>query len=223
MDRKIIITEDGSHSLQIPGLKETYHSIHGAIQESQHVFIKNGLQALKQSSIRIFEMGFGTGLNALLSYLSIQSQEKHISYTCIEKYPLSSEESKRLNFPEQLLQDRTFFDSLHSAPWDSTTEMDANFTITKIKADLSRTELHGIFDIVFFDAFGPDVQAKLWTKDIFDKLYILLRSGGIFVTYSAKGQVRRNLVEAGFTVERLPGPPGKREMIRATKSISKIK
>lgn len=217
MNRKIIITEDGSHSLQVPELKETYHSIHGAIQESKHVFIKSGLSALKQNDISIFEMGFGTGLNALLSYDYCHSQQQNVSYTSIEKYPLSLAEVKQLNFPEQLSLDRSFFDRLHTAQWGLRSVIEPDFNLTKIKADISRTGLRGTHDIVFFDAFGPDIQANLWTIDILSKMHKILRPGGLFVTYSAKGQVRRNLQEAGFTVERLPGPPGKREMIRATK------
>lgn len=217
MNRKIIITEDGSHSLQVPELQETYHSIHGAIQESQHVFIKNGLQALRGNNINIFEMGFGTGLNALLSYLLCHSKQQSLSYTSIEKYPLSMEEAKQLNFPEQLEQNRSFFDRMHTAEWDSTSVIEPDFKLTKIKADLSGTELEGSYDIIFFDAFSPDIQPNLWTIEVMSKMHKLLRSGGLFVTYSAKGQVRRNLQEVGFTVERLSGPPGKREMIRATK------
>jgi len=218
MNRKIFLTEDGSHSIQVTGLQETYHSKHGAIQESQHVFINNGLNTLVQSSISVFEMGFGTGLNALLGYLLCHSKQQFLTYTSIEKYPLSGQETKQLNFPEQLDQDRSFFDRLHKAEWDSPSWIEPDFKLTKIKGDISRLELSGEHDIVFFDAFGPDIQPNLWTTEILNKMHNILRLEGLFVTYSAKGQVRRNLQEVGFSVERLPGPPGKREMIRATKT-----
>ncbi len=217
MDRNIIITEDGSHSLQIPELKETYHSIHGAIQESQHIFINYGLKILEQQSISVFEMGFGTGLNALLSYSLCNARQQSLFYTSIEKYPLSLEEAKELNFSKQLGMDSSVFNRMHTAEWDSSCTIEKNFSLTKIHGDLSKLEMSGLYDIVFFDAFSPDIQPKLWSIDIMNKMNGLLRSGGLFLTYSAKGQVRRNLQEAGFTVERLPGPPGKREMIRATK------
>jgi len=218
MNRKIFLTEDGSHSLQVTGLQETYHSIHGAIQESQHVFINNGLNTLIQSNISVFEMGFGTGLNALLGYLLCHSKQQFLTYTSIEKYPLSNQEAMQLNFPERLDQNRSFFDRLHKAGWDSPSLIEPDFKLTKIKGDISKLELSGEHDIVFFDAFSPDIQPNLWTTEILNKMHNLLRLGGLFVTYSAKGRVRRSLQEVGFSVERLPGPPGKREMIRATKT-----
>lgn len=218
MDRKIFLTEDGSHSLKVPGLDETYHSKHGAIQESQHVFIKAGLESFNSQDIIVFEMGFGTGLNAFLSYIYCRQNNIALRYFTLEKYPLSIEESRCLNYPEQLGEKRIVFEKLHSDQWQKEILISKNFSLSKMKGDMLDTVLSLEVDIVYYDAFGPNIQPGLWTEAIFRKMYNILSNRGLLVTYSAKGQVRRNLQSVGFTVERLPGPPGKREMLRATKT-----
>lgn len=217
MERELIITEDGSHSIRIPGLNENYHSTHGALQESQHVFIKNGLETLSLKSIRIFEMGLGTGLNALLSLLYSKKHAIDIRYTAIEKYPISLEESQHLNYPEILGETREAFELLHSSNWNQSIQLTPGFSFQKIQTDLRTFHGAGGFDLIYFDAFGPDVQPDLWTWSSLKIIHDVLREGGLFVTYSAKGQVRRNLESLGFKTQRVPGPPGKREMIRAIK------
>jgi len=218
--RKIVTTEDGSQSLFIPVLNEQYHSMHGAIQESTHVFLKNGLSLMvHQPFVRIFEVGFGTGLNALLTLNYVNNFSCKVLYHSIEKYPLTADEYSLLNYPK-LIADGQFqnaFLSMHTGLWNEELVIAPNFTLKKISGDLNEFKTEQFFDLVYFDAFAPTIQPDLWTEEIFVKMYNLLCTQGILVTYSAKGQVRRNLQQAGFKVERLPGPPGKREMIRATK------
>jgi len=219
LKRKIIITEDGSHTLHIPELNEHYHSIHGAIQESTHIFIKTGLHAFASSqNISILEVGFGTGLNALLTYKEAQTAGQKIQYTGIEKYPLLPNEFRHLNYATEISPNFIeIFKQIHEVPWASHQAISPNFLLQKIKADLLNFETKNHYDLIYFDAFGPDIQPKLWTEAIFNKMFSLLNSNGKLVTYSAKGQVRRNMLASGFKVERLPGPPGKREMLRAIK------
>lgn len=214
-------TADGSHTLFVPELNETYHSIHGAIQESQHVFIKNGLHYFSdKETISILEIGFGTGLNALLTLLAVENSSQTVNYVSLEKFPLPNKLIQQLNYPTQLKLNVTqtaLFHQLHTCEWNTSTPISKNFNLLKIENDLADFQSDTTFDIVYFDAFAPEKQAELWTDIIFSKIYSLLNAGGILVTYCAKGVVKRTLKSVGFQLEILPGPPGKREMIRAVK------
>lgn len=219
LKREIIETKDGSKTFYIPDLDENYHSLNGAIQESMHVFINTGLEQLRHlTKINVFEVGFGTGLNALLTLQLKEHQE--IYYHSIEKYPLKEEEIQLLNytsFSDELHCYEDAFMRMHSCQWDTNENIATKFTLFKEYVTLSNFEAKQKFNLIYFDAFAPDIQPDLWTKDVFLQMYNLLERNGLLVTYCAKGQVRRNMQDVGFKVERLPGPPGKREMLRATK------
>jgi tRNA U34 5-methylaminomethyl-2-thiouridine-forming methyltransferase MnmC len=205
---KIIVTEDGSSSLLNTDLDETYHSRHGAIQESIHVFIKNGLERIHSHPVNIFEVGFGTGLNALLT----AATGLNVNYTSIEAFPLDESIYTALNYsPKELLV------SLHRAPWNETVQISPAFSLRKLKGNLVTTPLDGTYDIIYFDAFAPSKQPEMWELPILKKVCDTLAPGGIFVTYCAKGQLKRDLRSLGLEVETLPGPPGKKEMVRGTK------
>jgi tRNA U34 5-methylaminomethyl-2-thiouridine-forming methyltransferase MnmC len=215
---EIILTEDGSHTLFIPELNEHYHSVHGAIQESNHIFINTGLDFCIVNPIRIFEVGFGTGLNALLSAIYSFTHDKQIFYTAIEKYPLNNEIINSLNY-KGLVKDecRVYFDRIHKAEWNIPEKITNGFTLLKVKGDLSTDPIKGNYDLIYFDAFGPDKQPEMWTEDIFRKISEITVTGGIMVTYSVKGVVKRILQKTGFNIILLPGPPGKRLILRAVK------
>ena len=215
---EIILTEDGSHTIFVPELSEHYHSIHGAVQESQFIFINSGLRHIRSSPVRIFEAGFGTGLNAYLTAMESSSANRKIYYTSIEKYPLSAEITGRLNYSGLFPgAEAGLFSLIHSSPWNSSADITNTFTLTKIEGDLTKASPQGQFDLIYFDAFGPDKQPEMWTGEIFENISAITVTGGVFVTYSAKGSVRRSLKNAGFDVSLLPGPPGKRQIIRAVK------
>lgn len=218
MKRHIKTTEDGSTTIYVPELDEHYHSTHGAIQESMHVFIEAGLNQISKNEISVFEMGFGTGLNCLLTWLNRRSNK--VSYTSIEKYPVETDLATQLNFNDALQLDQNHaekFYTMHQAEWDVLAEIHPQFLLRKIEVDIRDYTFESGFDLVYFDAFAPEVQPKLWKQDIFQKLFDAMNVGGILTTYCAKGVVRRTLQSVGFVVERLPGPPGKREMLRARK------
>lgn len=221
MNRKIIVTGDNSKSLLIPDLDETYHSIHGAKNESQHIFIEGGL--LTQSGlkeIRIFEMGFGTGLNALLTLHAQTSVSTPIIYHTAEKYPVESEVIREVNHPEHtgLPYLANEYEQMHAAPWNVNVQIRKDFAFTKFQTDLKQLTLPPEFyTLIYFDAFAPKIQPDLWSAEMMAKMYHSLQNGGILLTYCAQGQFRRNLKAAGFRVERLPGPAGKREITRATR------
>ncbi len=218
MKRHIQITGDGSSTLRLDQWDEPYHSIHGAIQESMHVFIEMGLRYHQAQRLRILEVGFGTGLNALLTLLESGAGNTEVFYTAVEAFPLTLEEALPLNYPERLgVPCRGNFENLHRAPWEQDVPITPTFSLKKKKADFMAISEKEAFDLVYFDAFSPRVQPELWTENLFAKMFAALDSGGILVTYSAKGSVRRALQAVGFKVERLPGPPGKREMLRAIK------
>jgi len=217
MKRTLFTTDDGSFSIKVPELEETYHSKFGAITESMHVFINSGLNIITQKEIRIWEMGFGTGLNAYLSWIHAKKNDLRIDYHSLEKFPLTKDECDTLNYSQQLEQSQHTFDRLHSLAWNEKHQLDEHFDLHKTKGDLKDIKLPSNCDLIFYDAFGPDIQPDLWTVELMKKIFNSTIHGGIFVTYSAKGQVRRNLKEVGFEVERIPGPPGKREMLRARK------
>lgn len=212
----LIITSDGSHTIYIPELDEHYHSVHGAIGESKHIFINAGLNYCTNKSINIFEAGFGTGLNALLTALEIMGSDRKVNYTSIEKYPIDKDTVKSLNHGS-ILGNEEIFANLHSSPWNTSVAITENFSLFKINGDLTTFCPTDTYDIIYFDAFGPDKQPDMWTQDVFTKISGITHPGGILVTYSAKGQVKRNLRDCGFDVLLLPGPPGKRQIIRAIK------
>lgn len=219
------LTDDGSHTLYMQEMDECYHSTKGAIQESQHVFIHAGLMKCEKNEIRVLEIGFGTGLNALLTLLNSTDmrQGKHvkINYMAVELYPVPFEQAVALNYPE-LLPDasrdvRAVFEQMHAASWNETIEIDEHFALTKLKTDFTGTNFDALFDVIYFDAFSPEKQPEMWRENMFEKLYRHAAQGAVLTTYCAKGVVRRTIQAVGFTVERLPGPPGKREMLRAIK------
>jgi len=224
MTGKLIIehTDDGSKTLYLPGMDEHYHSVKGALTESQHIFIEMGLKARNLTDFAILEIGFGTGLNAFLSLLAAEQLQVNIRYTTLELYPLSHEIITSLHYSELVNSgDSGNFYSLHAAGWEKEQSLTPYFKIHKIKTDFTTFPLPAdTFDVIYFDAFAPEKQPGMWQQSLFDKLYHTLRPGGILTTYCAKGVIRRRLQACGFTVERLPGPPGgKREILRATRQI----
>ena len=225
MDRLIIKTGDGSDTITIPEMKVSYHSKHGAIQESMHVFIEAGLRYVIHQSliqpINIFEMGFGTGLNAFLTAIEASNRKTKVYYVGVEQYPLTEEEITTLNYTETLKHAELFW-SIHESRWNEDIELNEFFTLRKINEDIINystkvlSEAEG-FNIIYYDAFAPTAQPELWTEEVFKKLYSMLLPGCILVTYCSKGSVRRAMQAVGFQVEKIPGPPGKREMVRAIK------
>ncbi len=224
MKRDIITTGDGSTTIHLPEWDEQYHSKHGAIAEAKHVFIQKGLFDLLQDNsfpvLHILEIGFGTGLNAFITYLTALEILQKINYTGIEAYPIGVAEANLMNYPEVLeaTTAQTIFEALHDTPWETPESISSDFILTKRKQFFADVEEENSMHLIYFDAFGARVQPELWTVAIFEKMYKALQSKGVLVTYAAKGSVRRAMQEVGFLVERLPGPPGKREMLRATKS-----
>jgi tRNA U34 5-methylaminomethyl-2-thiouridine-forming methyltransferase MnmC len=219
--REVIITGDGSHSIGVPELNVAYHSIHGAIQESMHVFINAGFYGSGQLQLpepyKIFEVGFGTGLNALLTLIEAEKNKTQVYYEAVEPFPLSEEEVKTLNYCQQLDRPdlQPTFENLHNCEWEKEISISEYFTLKKFSTELISHLTTKQFNLVYFDAFAPNAQSELWTKEVFDKMYSILTPGGILVTYCSKGDVRRAMIAAGFTIEKLQGPPKKREMIRA--------
>lgn len=208
---EIIKTEDGSVTIYLKELDETYHSRHGAIQEAMHVFIQNGLNSIEKKKIRIFEMGFGTGLNAFLTYL--HSKEKEIEYTGLELHPVPLNIIEEVNYWQKLNAEKEDFLKFHQVEWESFQPISSTFKLRKMKGDLRTFESKEEFDLIYFDAFGPRAQEAMWEKEILEKIVSKMAKGSVFVTYCAKGQVRRDLIELGLDMHRIPGPPGKREML----------
>ncbi len=221
MNREIIVTADGSKTIFLPELNEHYHSVHGALQEAQHVFISNGLNIQTADYITILEMGFGTGLNALLTYFSSEKRNQYVHYIGIEAFPTSENEWREMEY-DQFSKDpdaKAVFERIHTCEWNKAQEVSEHFVIEKQLVEIKNARIEPLtVDLIYYDAFGPRVQPELWTLEQFSTIYNWLAPGGILVTYCAKGQVKRDLIAAGFSLESLPGPPGKREMIRATKS-----
>ena len=218
MKREFRITGDGSHTIYVSELDEPYHSIHGAIQESNHVFLEQGLRTMGKSTLRILEVGFGTGLNALLTLVEAHKSKMKVYYHAVEKYPLEYEEYIKINY-EKFIEgiSKGYLIKMHEAPWGKQIHLSEYFTLFKEQTDFRSMAPAGLFDLVYFDAFAPDKQPHLWTEKIFNSVSKLVEPGGILVSYSARGSVRRALISCGFHVEKVPGPPGKREMIRATR------
>lgn len=222
MKRRVTITADGSKTIYIEDWNEHYHSKHGAIQEARHVFIEHGFNYVISQrqchELRLLEIGFGTGLNAYLTYLEARDKGIVVDYEGIDAYPVTQEELQQLNFSELVSSKHdTIFDKMHSSSWESNQIIDQKFTLTKRQEFFTELHYTSAFDLIYFDAFGSRVQPELWEKAMFKIMYDALKPKGVLVTYSAKGDVRRGMTALGFTVERLPGPPGKRHMLRATK------
>lgn len=238
MKKIITQTDDGSRTIFVPEIDEHYHSTKGAYAESQHIFIDMGLNVVHKSPIKILEVGFGTGLNALLTLIEAEKSKRSIEYTGIELYPLAFEAVQQLDYQHlplmtcsnsneadserQIKQIEKWIEGLHQSCWETPIVLTPSFSLQKIKADLNQWlnhETSEIFDLIYFDAFSPEKQPDLWTPELFNALYHRLNVKGVMTTYCAKGVVRRMLEGAGFTVERLPGPPnGKREILRATRN-----
>lgn len=216
---EIITTSDGSHTIRNRELNETYHSIHGAVQESMHVFIRNGLSYFQHRTdsgvISILEVGFGTGLNALLALEYAHERKVRLRYTTLEPFPLEKEVWSSLNYG---VNGRQHFTSIHEVTWGCDVAVTPMFTIVKQRTSLERAVLRENVDVIFFDAFAPSVQPELWAYDSLRKVTEKLNPGGVFVTYSARGQLKRDLKAMGLHIETLPGPPGKMQMVRATRN-----
>lgn len=224
MEREIIQTLDGSTTIHLKEWDECYHSKHGAIQEAQHVFIKNGLSLFPNQSVSILEIGFGTGLNAFISFLESSKLNQSINYVGVEAYPVNATEVLAMNYVDELnaKSQKEVFEKMHESKWNEKIELTAEFELIKRKQFFDEIDDIEQFDLIYFDAFGYRVQPELWSTAIFQKMYTALRPGGKLVTYAARGVVKRSMIEVGFVVEKLPGPPGKREMFRASKAIVTI-
>lgn len=219
MKREVINTDDGSSSIYVREMDETYHSTHGAIQEARHVFLENGIHQIDASSIRLFELGFGTGLNALLTLDYANKMGIQIEYHAIEAFPIEPELVKQLNYVEMINPElKTNFEAMHLCEWNSDVQLSSNFKLQKIHSKIQNFPIENeTYNVIYFDAFGPVAQAEMWTIEIVKKMYDALVDGGILVTYCAQGEFKRNLKRVGFGVETLPGPPGKREMTKGSK------
>jgi tRNA U34 5-methylaminomethyl-2-thiouridine-forming methyltransferase MnmC len=212
---KIIKTNDGSHTILCNEVNECFHSKHGSILEAEHVFIKKGLLSNSKKEQKILEIGYGTGLNTLLTLKNSKEKNMIIDYHTIDLFPLKFKYVIKLNFPEIIGEKRSIYLDIHNKAWEKKHKINNNFYLTKNKISLEKYNYQKNFDIIYFDAFSPEKQPELWTIDIFKKLYNLLNSNGFIVTYCAKGIVKRRLKSVGFKVISLEGPPGKREMIKA--------
>ena len=222
MKRDIILTTDGSHSIAIPEMGVTYHSSHGAIRESMHVFIESGLRYMNEKltqpgALSIFEMGFGTGLNALLTLAEAEKNQQKIYYETIEPYPLEKSTIELLNYCIQLQRPdlEPLFTLMHDCEWNTSVSVTPYFSFIKKQTNLAAFSTNQLFNIVFFDAFAPDIQPDLWTAAVFKKLYTAMETNAVLTTYCSKSIVRKAMTEAGLKVEKIPGPPHKREMVRA--------
>jgi len=215
---EIRITGDGSHTLYIPEMDEHYHSHFGAITESSYIFIDTGLKYCSTNPVKLLEVGFGTGLNALLTAIEAEKSKRHVMYCTLEKHPLAHQIIEKLNYCSLIADDnKLLFNEIHKAEWEKPVMINEFFTIEKRKTDIITDRVTGIFDLIYFDAFGPDKQPEMWSDDIFTKISNASASGTVFVTYSAKGTLKRMLRSKGYEVTLLPGPPGKRCITRAIK------
>lgn len=218
----LVVTKDNSHTLFSEQFGATYHSTHGAIQESKHVFIQNGLEFYVQkngtSQLSILEIGFGTGLNALLTHEFAQKKQLSVNYHSIEAFPISVEDAMKLNYTDGLNQEvKESFLKMHQGEFGLVTLINSFFSLTKHHSPIEDFRLNQQFDIIYFDAFSPSQQPELWTESVFQNMFNLLKPGGILVTYCAQGQMKRHMKAAGFNIVALQGPPGKREMTKAEK------
>lgn len=220
MKREIIQTLDGSTTIHIEEWDECYHSKHGAIQEAQHVFIKNGLSLFENKHVSILEIGFGTGLNAFITFLEAKKLNQTIDYCGVEAYPISADEVLSMNYVAELnaANESAIFKTMHESNWGEEINLSKDFSLIKRKQFFEAIEDIEKFDLIYFDAFGYRVQPELWSTEIFQKMYNALKPNSVLVTYAARGVVKRSMIEVGFSVEKLEGPPGKREMFRARKT-----
>ena len=218
MHSELLITEDGSHTLFVPEIDECYHSSHGAIQESRHIFIESGLKHCTKKEIRVLEIGFGTGLNAFLTLIEAEGGSKKIRYTSLEKYPVEVEKAFQLNYSDLIAPEfKEIFEKLHTSLWNEVAQISTFFSLKKVEADFTKYDFTEKYDVIFFDAFSPEKQPEMWTVEQFEKLYKCCNFEAVLTTYCAKGDIRRAMQKAGFKVERLQGPPGKREILRGIK------
>lgn len=220
MQRKIINTADGSKTLFVPELNEQYHSVNGARTESEYVFLEQGYLYHQSKAPVIFEVGFGTGLNALLTAELAHKLKRKTRFITIEKYPINEQEIMELNYGQLISeQAELLFTKIHNAKWGEEIKISEYFFLLKIEGDLTNYNFEKVhnFDIVYYDAFGPDKQTNMWEPEIFRKIYDASTANSVFVTYTAKGQIRRQLQDCGYSMDRLPGPPGKRHMLRGIK------
>lgn len=221
MKREILITADGSTTIRIPDWDENYHSSHGAIQEAKHVFIANGLDLYKnQTEISILEIGYGTGLNAFITFLETQKKEK-VNYVGVEAYPIAQEEVNQMNYPSELKANSftTIFEKLHNCGWEQEVTIASHFKLTKRQQLFQDIEDKNQYNLIYFDAFGFPLQPELWSELIFKKMFDALLPNGVLVTYACRTSIKNAMIASGFTIEKLPGAPGKREMLRATKNV----
>ena len=220
---EIFETQDGSHSILSKQYGVSYHSKYGAIQESRHVFLQAGLhyKALQQKDLAILEIGFGTGLNALLTFEEAERHQWNIHYETVEAFPIELPQALQLNYPARLNTEKLsgIFIALHSCSWEEIHRLSPFFTFRKVCQSFQEIQYERQFDLIYFDAFAPDAQPELWEPPLLSLLYKALRPGGMLVTYCAKGSVKRAFKAVGFQVEALPGPPGKREMTRCWREI----
>jgi len=219
---KLIIkkTSDGSHTLYDEQVGDHYHSTNGAVMESMHIFIKSGFLAAGNKHIDILEAGYGTGLNALLTLVEATRKNISVHFTSIEKFPLESNIISGLNYCDFIGREFIpLYDRMTDAHWNIDVLISDNFTLKKVKCDLADFKSAGGFDVIYFDAFGPEKQPGMWTREIISGVAGMIRPGGIFVTYSARGELKRILRDCGMKVEHLPGPPGKREFTRAIRPL----
>lgn len=215
---RMILTSDGSHTLYNAALNESYHSRHGAIQESEHIFIQNGLDSIKTEPVNLLEIGFGTGLNAFLTCLYSIKNNRNIHYEALELFPLDMRFIRKLNYTSKLdSSKKNIFLKLHDSDWNKETMILPTFKILKLYQDFITFLPEKKYHLVYFDAFSPEKQPNMWQAASLNKLHDALEPNGVMVTYCAKGDIRRRLEKIGFQVERLPGPPGKLEMLRALK------
>jgi len=220
MNSRPIITSDGSNTLYLEEMDETYHSKHGAIAESKHIFIQHGLLAKSETDrkIKVFEVGFGTGLNAILTQFVANEEELEVDYISVELYPLGQNLINQLNYAELLSIDVELIQAIHKSEWGVRNTIANRFELIKLQEDLTKMKIPNELDVVYFDAFAPEKQEEMWSEEIFKNIYTAMNSNGILVTYCVKGEIRRRLKSIGFQVEKLKGPEGgKREMMRAIK------
>ncbi|MCF6128894.1 tRNA (5-methylaminomethyl-2-thiouridine)(34)-methyltransferase MnmD [Flavobacterium sp. AS60] len=220
MKREIIQTKDGSTTIHLPEWDESYHSKHGAIQEAYHVFIKNGLSLSEGQPIAILEIGFGTGLNCFITYLESKKNNQAIDYVGVEAYPVAMDEAMQMNYPKEInIREINVFKQIHECHWEQKNTLSDKFTLTKRKQFFQDIQDVAAFDLIYFDAFGFRVQPELWSEAIFASMFRALKPNGVLVTYACRTSIKNAMISAGFSVEKLPGAPGKREMLRANKAL----
>lgn len=219
MDNKIIITNDGSHSIFNTKVNESYHSKHGAIVEAEHVFIKNGFSTVNEAKLNILEVGFGTGLNTLLTYQKAVQKSIEVNYHTIELHPIDKRYYNKLNFADLIGMEQDRLLKLHNCKWEKEIQLNSYFTLIKNHTALETYNTDVKFDIIYFDAFSPEKQPEIWSEEIFKKMYKFLKENGFLITYCAKGMVKRTMKSVGFEIVVLDGPPGKRQITRGNKSV----